>query len=289
MKNFKAVMFDFDGTVTPRGVYEPSPETVDLILQAAKKVPVAFCTGRQLESFLRHGYNYLIDGLDEKEKREFLANLFLFGENGSMGYHYDLEKDSFEQFYEIEWPENFIAKDELRTTLGEAIKEYGDIYYNAHKVAVVLRTNLHSNPDRKVQDVYDLSDKLFETTCSVLSKMAADYEDYLHVGNSGIGVIVCPANGDKDSAIREFAEYLRVERSVSIGPEAREILVVGDRPEKSGNDHYFLMGNYGTPFSVGGLCEGKEFPKGVYDESGKRLLHDAGTGYLIRNLLLTSC
>ncbi len=286
MSLYKAAMFDFDGTVTPKGHYEPSPEMVRLLLETARKMPIAFCTGRQLESFLKHGYNYLMEGM--KDGEDCLENIFLFGENGSVGYYYDLEKADFEQFYEVEWPESFYPKEEFKTLLAEAVKDYGELYYNAHKVAIVMRTKLHSTPDRNIEDVYDLSHKIYETTYELLQRLKPDFEDYLHIGNSGIGVIVCPAKGDKDMGIKKFAEYLKTERQLSISDDAREILVVGDSPERSGNDHYFLAGKYGTPFSVGALCEGQKYPMGVYAKEGKRLLHDHGTSCLIRDLLLTS-
>lgn len=278
---FQGLIFDFDGTITPKGVHYPQPEMVARLVNLAQRVPIACCTGRQLESFVEHGMNYFLEGIDPGLKDGFLRNMMLMGENGSVGYYFDPIRGDFEEFYRAEWPESFIPRAELYQRLAEAIKDYGVLYDNAHRVVIVMRTHLNRVPNRDINEVYALSDKIYEVTVKLLEEMDANYEDYLHVGNSGLGVIVCPAKGDKDMGIYQFANFLNGKRGLGFGAEAREILVVGDRPEKSGNDHYLLNGHYGTPYTVGDLLLEAPFPHPVLDDAGERLFHDAGTGFLV--------
>lgn len=283
--DFKAAMFDFDGTITEKGVYYPSQEMADVLVNLANKMPIAFCTGRQLESFERHGLAILLEEIDEKKREGFLKNLHLMAENGSMGYYFKPETQKFEEFYRAKWPSNFVEKADLMAELDEAVKGLGSLYYEAHRIVIVVRTRLNDVEGRNVDEIYELSNQIEKVIRGVLEQISPDYGDYLHVGNSGIGVLVCPADGDKDTGIRKFAEYLKEARGYEFGPEAREILVVGDRPMPGGNDEYFLNGKYGTAYSVGGLVDGQAWPKPVIDDVGKRLVHEGGTKFLLREIL----
>mgnify|MGYP001614701316 CR=1 FL=1 len=144
--------------------------------------------------------------IEPGQRRLFLQNLFLFAENGAIGYDFNTEKEIFEEFYRVDWPEEFIKKEVLKENLREAIKDYGDVYDDAHRVVIVMRTNAHTDGD--VEKVYRLSDKLYEITLKMCRNFSQEWEKFLHIGNSGIGVIVGPANGDKDFAITKFAELL---------------------------------------------------------------------------------
>lgn len=277
--DFKAAMFDFDGTVTPEGVHYPDREIVDALVRLADLMPVAFCTGRQLESFKQHAGNKLISGLD--------GNLYLIAENGSVGYHFNVGSGEFEEFYRVDWPSSFIDRYELMKKLNMAVQEYGEVYYDAHKVIIVLRTKQSNIPveKRDIKVINQLSGKIYKVVKKFLHDIDPEYENFIHVGNSGIGVVLCPANGDKDNGILEFGRYLSKNRGISFDSEFREIMVVGDRPEEDGNDHLFLKGKYGTSFTVGAVIEGSEFPKPVFDANGQRLLHDKGTLRLIRSIV----
>lgn len=276
-------MFDFDGTITAKGVYEPSREMVESLVSLAEKMPIAFCTGRQLESFLKHGYDSLVADLSGERLERFLENLFLMAENGALGYFYNTEIGEFEEFYRVPWPDEFVGRDRFMKDIDVAVSEYGSVYFDAHRVVVVLRTNQHYIPieKRDIEKVYQLSEKLYNVAVELLSEMDPNFEKYLHVGNSGIGVVISPANGDKDMGIQKFAEFLNKRRGFDIDAQARDIMVVGDRPQKSGNDHYFLRGEFGTAYTVGSLVNGAKYPNPVLDEQGNRLLHDIGTRYLI--------
>lgn len=281
---FKAAIFDFDGTVTEKGVYGPSQKMADALVVLAKKMPIAFCTGRQLESFEKRGLSELMKEISPKERHLFLENLFIFAENGAVGFYFDTTKDDFAEFYRVDWPNQFFDREALKPLLTEAIKEYGEIYANAHRIVIVMRTKLHDQEDRNIDEVYKLSEKIFDITVKVLKKIDPNYEKFLHVGNSGIGVIVGPANGDKDMGIKKFAEYLQQNRNINFSANLEEILVVGDSPQPGGNDFHFLKGAYGTPFTVGYWDESSNFPKPVFN-GDERLFHETGTLKLINSLL----
>ncbi|MBL4693923.1 HAD hydrolase family protein [Candidatus Gracilibacteria bacterium] len=276
MHRFKAIMFDFDGTVTEPGQYSPPQELADELRSLAGKMPIAFCTGRQLESFMNHGFDSLGFNGDE------LKNLFLIAENGSIGYHF--ENGSAEEFYRADWPEDFVSRAKLMEDLVEVVKEFGMVYNNAHQVVVVMRTKIHYSEVRDIEVVNALSKQIFEVVAAYFAREYPGYEEYFHIGDSGIGVVICPAKGDKDNGIQKFAEYLRAKRSLELGNEAREILVIGDSPQVGGNDHYFLNGDYGTPYTVGHLEESNKNLRTVVSIDGKRLMHAEGTLHLLKGL-----
>lgn len=281
----KAAMFDFDGTVTEKGKYEPPQTVVNALIDLSQKLPIGFCTGRQWESFEEHGLTELLREISPLKRLAFLKNLFLFAENGAIGYEFDENEQEFREFYRIPWPEKFIAREELQKALGEAIKNYGQVYSNAHRVVVVMRTILHDTEGRDVEEVYRLSDKIYKICLKFLKKYSADYEEFVHVGNSGIGVIIGPANGDKDEGIRRFADRLKQKRGMGFSPELREILVAGDSPQLGGNDHYFLQGKIGTAFNVGEWNIKNPVLRPVINKNNKRLFNSKATLFLINNLL----
>jgi len=283
-------MFDYDGTLTRRGEFVPSDElvaTLDKI--AASGVPVAVCTGRQLESFERRFGPHF-----EQLSPEAQKNFYLFGENGAIGYKYDFDQKKFVEIYMGAWPLE-IPKDLFRDDLMKAMADIAE-YVDGHRIPFVLRpiNALHIS----IEEVHKGSDLIFEA----LDKFIPAYEyhndehektyrasDFLHYGNSGLGCIVVPAQADKDSAIKAFYEYLSREGIVDFEEDdgkCREIMVVGDNPGVGGNDHFFLKGTYGTAYSVGRIeddaPEEAEFPIKVLDENGERLFHGEGTLYLLK-------
>ncbi len=286
MTKFKAAMFDVDGTITEKGIPAPSKKMAKTLVKVAKKVPIAFCTGRQLESFENYGLNTLIDEIPKRELEGFFENLFLIAENGSLGYRFNTDLDKFEEFYRVKWPSEFANRSELEEKLGREVEKYGKVHkskgYPSHRVVIVLTTNASYF---EIKKVYEYSDKIYEKVVAYLEKMDSDYEKVVHVGNAGIGVLVGPADGDKDRGIQEFGKYLKNERGVELSEDFREILVVGDRPDKGGNDFQFLNGKFGTPFTVGELGE-NGVAKPVKDKKGRRLMNSKGTIYLLNNAVL---
>lgn len=286
MMKFKAVMLDFDGTVTERGVYSPSPETVETLARVAQKIPIGFCTGRELKSFLKRGFSSIVHKIDEERRVKLLENLFLFAENGAFGYEFDNEKGCFEEFYRVDWPDEFICKHELKKQLIPRISEFGEFCENAHEIIAVFRTHLAYVEDRNADDIYSLSSKMYDICLDFLKEFDPDFEKHLHLGNSGIGVVIGPAEGDKDQAILKFSEILRDKRGMDFDDRASEILVIGDSPLPDGNDHYFLKGDFGTPYTVGPEVEGSKFPIPAVKDTGERLYNEKGTVHLLKKLIL---
>jgi HAD superfamily hydrolase (TIGR01484 family) len=283
---FKAAMFDFDGTVTEKGQYMPTPKMAEVLVDLSHKMPIAFCTGRQLESFEAHGLKYLQEEISPKNLEKFYENLFLFAENGAIGYQFNSTLDEFEEFYRVKWPEEFCDQLKLKDELSLAVKDIGEVFYNAHQVVIVIRTKLYyvKESERDMKEVYLISKKIFKIITDLLKKIDKNFEKYVHVGNAGIGVVIGPANGDKDMAISRFARYLQENRGIQFTPKAREILVVGDQAQKGGNDYYFLKGTFGTPYTVGLKEKGQKYPLEVF-AGDEKLFNAAGTMSLIKSLL----
>lgn len=282
---FKAAMFDFDGTLTEKGFNYPPQEVADALVNLSQKMPIGFCTGRQLESFERRALSKLLEEVNDAEKPRFLENLYLFSENGAIGYDFNPKINDFEEIYRVEWPEEFIEREKLRTILQEAVKEYGEILYDAHEIVVVMGTKFYYEDSPAIDKVYEFAGKIYEITLEVLAKINPDYAKYVHVGNSGIGVIVSPVNGDKDEAIKRFGQFLTENRGMKFDPQYREILAVGDSAQIGGNDFYFLNGRFGTPYSVGEILPDNPLLQSVKDENGKSILNAYGTLKLIKSIL----
>lgn len=285
-QNFLSAMFDFDGTVTEKGYYTPPPEMLASLVKLAKKMPIAFCTGRQFESFERRGLKSLLEGLNAEQAEKFLGNLFLIAENGSVGYAYNPGQKQFEEFYKADWPEEFIKREELSGILSREIAHYGDMLDSGHRVVLVMRTNLYDGDHTNFEAVYALSDQIHLVCKRVLNEINPNYEKHLHIGNSGIGVIITPAHSDKDEGIRRFGEYLKKHRGMEFDKQYTEILAVGDSPQEGGNDQFFLSGRFGTPFTVGHLNPDISRLESVFDASGQRLSNARGTVHLVKTRLL---
>jgi len=297
--NIKGAVFDFDGTVTDKGVPFPPQEMIDGLLELSKRVPIAFCTGRQLESFLDHGLQPILHKMGADDQKVFMGNLYLMAENGSVGYKLNPKIYEFEEFYRVDWPSEFVDKEEFKLRLAKAVKDYGNIYYNAHRVVLVIRTifdrelgksiDFDNVPDWDIEKVYEYSGKIYDAVVQLLKEIGnengLDYRKYLHVGNAGIGVLVVPANGDKDNGVKMFVEHLKNDKEEEVGNMAREILVVGDSHQSGGNDEYLLNGKLGTCYTVGEGDIISDWPKVVLDSSGNRLYNYRGTLALVDEIL----
>lgn len=277
---FKAIMMDFDGTITKKGSVVPSEPMIKKLIELAKTTPIAFCTGRQLESFQKRGLGEILKLIPKKDKKIILGNMFLIGENGSIGYFFDIRANKYKEFYRAKWPTRFIRKEKLKKFLADKIEKYGEII-NVHRVVIVMRA--HHLDDTPIKEVYGKSTKMFYICKKILKNYDESFEKYLHIGDSGIGVIICPADGDKDTGIKKFSEFLARKRGFKFEGNLREILVIGDSARKGGNDYYFLKGKYGTPFTVGYYDPKTKYPSPVKNSKNKRLLYDKGTFYLLEH------
>jgi hydroxymethylpyrimidine pyrophosphatase-like HAD family hydrolase len=280
---FKAAMFDFDGTLTEKGAHTPSLEMVDTLLRLSKKIPIAFCTGREIGSFVHGSFAVLLEQIERTKRFKFLENLFLFVENGSIGYRFDSDKGNFVELYRVKWPDHFIKKSELKAHLLPKISDFGDLFDHGHEICFVLQST-PKNGDKDINYIYSLSQKIYDICIDFFAKIDPDFEKHLHVGNSGIGVVIGPAEGDKDYAIKRFAKILAEQKGFEFDKNATEILVAGDSHFPGGNDFYFLKGKYGTPFTVGPYPITSELPSPVIDSNGRKLYHEKGTNFLIKSL-----
>lgn len=280
MKNisFKAVMFDYDGTITKKGEFAPSEEMNAVLRELCEKgFPVAVCTGRQLTSFVRRSEK-IFENFSEKARENF----YVFAENGAIGYKYDISSKEYRMFYMGQWPSE-VPKESFKKNLLEATKDIAEDV-GEHLIPIVLRPI--DALSLSIDEVYAISDKIF----SVIKKFVegGDAKNYLRFGNSGLGCLVYPASADKDSAIKIFYEFLKNERGVVFEEDNgkyQEIMVIGDNPQVGGNDHFFLNGVYGTPYTVGTEENDTTAAKVVFDKNGARLYRDEATLYLLRGLL----
>lgn len=277
---FRAAMFDYDGTLTNPGVWKVDKKIAEAIGRLlVKNFPIAVCTGRQIESFEKR-FGEMIDFIREEFGDEVLANLYLMAENGAVGYEY--KKGKWEMFYLAEWPSK-VPKVDFEKKLYELVKDKAEIL--SHLVPIVIAPL--GRLEMKFEDVKKKSAEIFKIAEKLIKNYGA--ADFLHIGDSGLGCLICPADGDKDTAIKVFYEFLKDKKGVkfSEGSPYREILVAGDNPQKGGNDYYFLNGRYGAPFTVGNEGEkGAGFPLKVFDKSGKQLFNKEGTLHLLNQIEL---
>lgn len=295
-KSFKAAMFDYDGTLTAKGAYSIEPKIIEKIAELASNgFPIGICTGRQLESFLRR-FKDIQKEIAKKYGVKTLENIYLLGENGAVGYYFNLKKNKYRIFYQTSWPKE-IPKVEFKRKLKEKMEKVIEIM--GHKVPIVIRP---LDIDIPIDEIYEASYEIYKISVKFINgyqvknlKTGKIYKakNYLHCGNSGLGCLICPHDADKDTAIKKFYEFLKKKRGVKFNPKdkhLREIMVVGDSPQKGGNDYYFLNGKYGTAFSVDEESNSKtsanfsKMPYPVIDKKGKKLYHNKGALYLLNQL-----
>jgi len=287
---FKAAMVDYDGTLTKPGVWQVEKKTASAIGRLlAADFPIAVCTGRQIESFEKR-FGEMIDFIREEFGDEVLANLYLLAENGAVGYEYKKggsDAGKWEMFYIAAWPKE-VPRDDFEKKLYKLVEDKAEIL--SHLVPIVIaplgRLSMKfEDIKKKSAGIFKIAVKFMKNYKSAVAGKTA--YDFLHIGDSGLGCLICPAEGDKDSAIKVFYEFLKDKKGVKFSEDApyREILAVGDNPQKNGNDYYFLNGRYGTPFTVGAEPEkDSEYPLKVIDESEKQLFNDDGTLYLLEQI-----
>lgn len=283
-KKFKAAMFDFDGTITEKGVNAIDQGVMEEFARLLRRgFPIAICTGRQLDSFKRR-IKTLHDYLEKHGGTDSLKNLYLLGENGALGYYFDPKTKRYRVFHEASWPVDF-PKEKFAKGLYKATKKIARAL--DHKIPIVLRPD---DMELDIHDTYKVSGEIYDLTRAYIKKFPyKNIKKIIHLGNSGLGCLICPANGDKDTAIKAFHDFLRDKRGVKFSEHdkrLREIMVVGDNPQKGGNDYYFLNGRYGTAFSVCERCHEKFFgmPYLVRGDEGHLLFNSKGTLYLLKHL-----
>lgn len=276
---YAAAMFDVDGTLTEMGRQEIPQPLKRALAQASAKVPMAICSGRKFDGILSRLEEILQQGEDPKALR---AQWTLFVENGAIGVKYNPASEEYERFYEYLWPEKELSQEKVYRLLEKvtpAVKP-SEIRKNECNVGVYPIHRAHYTPEKLAQ----ITARLAAAVKEALSPQKGS--DYFHVIDSGVAVHVMAKFPDKDFAIQQYAQFLREEKKLPIGPEAREILVVGDQPGPGFNDEKFLAGEWGTPFTAGFHSVNGPWPIPIVDEKGGRLNGPSATLHLIHQIFL---
>lgn len=274
-KTYKAVMFDFDGTLNDIGEFIPVPEEMKEKLQElCVKVPLAFATARSWNTAKRRLTETLSKRFDELKK--YWA---VICENGSAGYYFDENKNDFVEFYRVPWPESEISKSQLikkmKSVFGELI---GELIENPTSLIIRPHTHAGISPEKLSTHSKELENLVRE----VLLQFPGS--TFLHFGNSKMGISIVPQDGDKDRGAREFCKFLKQKRNMAFDEKCSELVLIGDNPLPGGNDYYFLSGEVGTPFTVGELKEDAHWPLPVFDEMDQLVKGPKGTLALLNQL-----
>lgn len=268
--------FDIDGTLTERGEEFIPSFMIDKLAELTTKVPVAICSARKLEHARAKIDPLFKRSSDPKTCRE---NFIFLCENGSIGYYFDPKSQEYKEFYRVDYPYARSHFKKLFQHLQKVLEpKLGSAF--TCEVSMIFRPIRVNDPDREA--LATRSHKLGILIKKELKKL--DHKKALRIGNSGIGITIFPAAGDKDNGTRMFAEYVRTSKNLKISKNAKELIVVGDQPLGDGNDHAFLKGKYGTPFTVGKTDPKKLLPLPVYNARGKIIHGPEATATLLKNL-----
>lgn len=275
-QTYVAAMFDVDGTLIETGGGGFPAELVETMAELSMTVPLAICSGRRLEGMIEMMEPFFAAAPDRAKAQE---NWTFFLENGSMGLAWNSETQRYEKFYQVDWPAEHISMVEVHEKAAAILP--------AVFSKVVLRMNECNLgiyvPDRHLylkQELGKITASLAEATRKLL--MEFEQHELVHVIDSGVAAHIIPAEGDKDRGIQEFARILREEHGLVIGPEAREILIIGDQPGAGFNDEKLLEGKWGTPFTAEHINPGHIYPIPVFNEKEEILKGPEATLSLLR-------
>jgi hydroxymethylpyrimidine pyrophosphatase-like HAD family hydrolase len=256
-KKFSACIVDIDGTLTVRGdEYIPAfllPELAEI----AMHVPMAVCTARSFQ----HAYDKLAPIFVRARNPEYCqANWLLICENGCLGYFFDRQEKKYKEFFREPYPYPEGHREGLFSKLKSKLQGQLDVAF-MNQINFIFRpaTKDSPQPDEITRRSHSIAE-IVQTEVRL-----SDPKGLLVVGDSGIGVNVFPYYGNKERGIVELAKYIRDHMGLNIGPEAREVVVIGDQPGPLGNDEMFLSGKYGTPFTVGETHPEHLLPLPVFD------------------------
>lgn len=274
-KHYAACMFDYDGTLIELGYHMPVPEYIPSVLRAtSQKAYMAICTARIFSQAFKHADEILGESFDELKTR-----WIWICENGAAGYAYDSKTERFEEFYRVPFPEKTMSYATFQSLVIDRFRDLTE-EISIHDSVMILRPK--NLPTLTVEEMLSI--------CSTLERMGLDLirqhhlENEIRLVNSGIGVIFCGVNADKDRGILEFGKYLQ-QKGLPLNEPFRDIICFGDRPVSHGNDEQFLSGRYGTCVNVGITLVPRDDLISVIDGDSKRLTGPRATSYLLRRLL----
>lgn len=262
-RTFKAAAFDIDGTLTELG--RPGiPEYLEEAFAALPSdFPLAICSGRDLAHIqkkileIQHKNEYY------RQKEEF----FIFSENGCHGHVYDAKKDKFKELFRLKWPDDTVLREEMSLGLKSIFSWHKIIHIRDASLVIRFPSFFYIWPSfiRSISAITRIQTEAY------LKKNK--FDKHFSVQDSGIGCIIIPESAGKGKAIEKWSKYLKI--------SLRDILVVGDKAEKGGNDEEFLSGLYGTAFTVGRPTK-NIYPLPVFDENGQRSTGPRGTYNLLQ-------
>lgn len=269
-KTFRAAMFDYDGTLTDlrHGSVPPVAVADALNDLTARGVALGLCSGRPLPQALEKLQLVLREGFENNKKHWFICV-----ENGGAGYAYDRDRGDFVEVYREKWPEELFSQKEFEAKARELFVDHSD-YIFMHESCLIVRP-LHY-PTLDSAGLIAATDELEKIGAELLRETKT--EDFLTLGNSGLGLVILLKSADKGRAAREFGKLLGLREPFS------EIALFGDRPMKHGNDEGMLNGSIGTPFTVGFYDATCALPLPVLDDEGKRLTGPLATAFQLKRL-----
>ena len=273
-QKFLAAMFDFDGTLTERKPKSPVPESLQKTLEnLSRTVPMALCTARPFKS----AYLRMVMAFGDKFKK---MNWVMTTENGCAGYEFDARTKKWIEFYRVKWPEKLVSKKMFSEKVYKNMRKYIGDYETAFQLngsSIIFQPHYENSSNEEIARRCDVLE-------AGIKKILRGFKNggALKVINSKLGVIIIPKIADKDRGIEEFGKYLRKKCGRKFSAKYREIIAVGDQPGKNGNDHMFLKGRVGTPFTVGEILKSK-YPLGIY-KGKKRLTGPTATEYLLKSV-----
>ena len=275
-RQYISAMFDIDGTLTEMGSQEIPLPLAQKLADLSLKMPLAFATGRNL--------NHLEGKLDQiisrsKDPERSRLNWYITCENGAAGFFYNPKTKTYEEFYRINWDENLIDRKELEKHLLDDIGHLIDSM-EMRTTQFLIRPPREQpfNPEKRAK----LTAKITRIAEKTLAKFP--HADHFEVLDSQIAVHISPKNANKDQGIKQFAQYLKKTRNLDPGPQARNILVIGDQAAPGFNDYALLKGDFGTPFSVDSLNPDSQWPLPVL-RGDKVMKGPEGTLFLIEKTL----
>lgn len=261
-RTYHGALFDIDGTLAEVGTHEiPMPLKVKLA-ELSRTVPMGFCTGRRFDGILEKLQEILDHAEDEEASRR---NWYLFLENASIGVRYNPTTKAYERFYEFLWPEKYLAMRTVYDLLEAPMKALDDCELRMNECNVGVYVTFRERYGKA--ELRAVTAKMAHLARELLTNVPG--AETFHVVDSGVAVHVISRQADKDTGIREFAKILR-QQGYSIGPEAREILVVGDQPGPGYNDEKLLEGKWGTPFTADMILPDQLYPIPIFE--GERML-----------------
>lgn len=268
-RNYKAVAFDVDGTLTPFARFIIPESLKKTISQIPKEVQLIICTGRPIQYILGK-IEHIIQASEDPEAER--KRWHVISNNGCTVSVYNAKKDEYQMIHEVPWPMD-IDKDVLEAFIKDKMGWHMTVQIREYDVVGYFPKWMYLFP----RIVKRFSHQMWQRLETVIRHM--NLGERLKALDSGIGNLVTPINAGKGPAIALIAKHFDF--------PVKDILCVGDRPEEGGNDEDFLSGQYGTPFSVGALPR-KTYPLPVLNEKQVHVSGPEGTELLLKQIFMIS-